>query len=70
MPDLTPLKSSAVNGYAYDPQSRQLTVEFKSGGRYVYDDVPIERVTAFAGSASPGSFLAKKIQSQYRATKL
>jgi hypothetical protein len=69
-PALTPLKSSAIHGYHYDPQTRRLVVEFASGGRYEHRDVPAEKVEALHGSASPGRFYADKLRGLYGATKI
>lgn len=70
--ELTPFaqKSSALRAHHYDPQTRELTVEFTSGTRYVYDDVPAERAEAFTGNASPGGYFAGNIRNQYKGRKL
>ena len=39
----------------YVPDSRELTVEFVSGRRYVYSEVPAEDVDAFRSAFSKGS---------------
>ncbi|GAB3616780.1 hypothetical protein GCM10027416_13370 [Okibacterium endophyticum] len=36
---LDPLESDALTEASYDPETRTLTVEFESGGRYEYVDV-------------------------------
>lgn len=54
-PELTPVESSAVKGYRYDAQARELHVQPRSGGTtYVYGDVSPEDAQAFAESDSKG----------------
>lgn len=69
-PDLTPIKSSALSGHHYDPQTRQMTVRFNSGATWQYDDVPHEKYEAFTGAASPGSFFGTKIRDNFKGRKL
>lgn len=69
-PELTPLKSSALSGYHYDPQTRTLTVQYSNGGVYAYADVTAEKAEAFSGAASPGGYFAAKIRNNHAATKL
>ncbi len=69
-PELTPMKSSMLNGQHYDPATGTLTVEFKNGSRYSYEGVPIDKYEAFQGAASPGGFFAAKIRNNHTATKL
>lgn len=70
LPPLTPLKSSALAGYAYDPNARVLTVEYASGAKYAYEDVGIEKVEAMQGNPSPGSYFAARIRNNFKARKL
>lgn len=67
---MLPITSSAFEGYSYDPSTRHLTVAFKNGATWRYDDVPMERAEAFAGNASPGGYFASKIKGQYVGRKL
>lgn len=70
-PELTPIESTALSGYHYDADSRRFTVQFTgTGRRYVYDDVPAEKVEAFRENKSPGAYFASKIKPQHKATKL
>lgn len=50
------LDSSSLRWVAYDAQHQVLKVEFSGGGRYRYQQVPVEVVTALAAAASPGTF--------------
>jgi hypothetical protein len=53
---ITPVKSSNVQHVAYDEQSGQMHVTFKSGATYAYD-VPREIHDALIKHPSPGSFI-------------
>lgn len=67
---LTPIKSSVLAGYSHNPDTRELTVEFRSGARHVYSDVGIEKAEALAGSASPGSYFGRKIKDVHNSRKV
>jgi hypothetical protein len=69
-PTFTPIKSSMMKGYHYDPASRVLTVQFHGGSPYAYADVPAERVAAMTGGKSAGSYFAACIKPQHAPTKL
>lgn len=73
MPDkrtLTPVTSSVINGYHHGGDNNKLLVEFKSGARYEYDGVPLEKVDAMSKNASPGGFFTAKIRDRYKSRKL
>jgi hypothetical protein len=70
LPDLTPVKSSMMTGYAYDPNTRDLTVQFTSGAAYRYADVSAEKVEAMAGNKSIGGFFSAKIRDHHSSVKL
>lgn len=61
-PDLAPIDSSMFSYHHYDPNSRVMTVRFKNGLLYQYDDVPIEKHAAFTESASPGRYFNERIK--------
>lgn len=55
---LTPTPhSSNIVGYAYNADTFVLSVKFKSGGTYHYQDVPPKTVTALKEAKSFGSAL-------------
>lgn len=70
LPDLTPVKSSMMAGYAYDPNTRDLVVQFNSGAAYRYSDVSAEKVEAMAGNKSIGAYFNAKISGKHPAVKL
>ncbi len=68
---LQPMSSSLFSGYSYDPATNRLTVQFVgSGETYVYEDVPMEKATAFAESASPGRFYTVNIRDNFVSSKV
>lgn len=57
--------SSQIAGYDYDPATKTLTVEFKSGGTYTYHDVPAEKFEAMQAAPSVGSYLHANIKGKH-----
>ena len=54
----------------YVPDSRELTVEFVSGRRYVYSEVPAEYVEAFRSAFSKGSHFNRHIRERFPCREL
>jgi hypothetical protein len=52
----TPLKSSMISDYRYDPENEQLDIRFTTGKEYAYFNVPPNVVSAFATAKSAGKF--------------
>lgn len=69
LPDLAPIESSMFDGHHYDPQSRQMTVRFKNGAVHTYEDVPVEKHTAFVGNQSPGRYFNENIKNNFAGRK-
>lgn len=69
-PEFTPLKSSMMKGYHYDPASQVLTAQFHGGLPYAYAGVPQAKVDAMLAAPSSGSYFAANIRSAHKATKL
>ena len=66
--DLMP--SSVIRRFMYVPDSRELTVEFVSGRRYVYSEVPAEDVEAFRSAFSKGSHFNRHIRDHFPCREL
>ena len=49
------MPSSVIRRFMYVPEASELTVEFVTGRRYVYSDVPPEDVEAFRSAFSKGA---------------
>lgn len=67
---LIPCKSSMLKGYAYDPASKTLTLQFKSGVSYEYQDVPLPVYEGMCAAESIGSFFSKNIRGQFKASEV
>lgn len=66
----TPIKSSMMSGYHYDPASQALTVQFSGGKAYAYADVPQAKVDAMTAHNSAGTYFAASIKPHHGATPL
>lgn len=60
------MPSTAIRDFGYDEASRQLTITFVSGRRYVYDGVPPAVFDAFKDAPSRGGFFNREIRDRYR----
>lgn len=58
-------ESSNIAAIGYQPASRQLRVQFKSGGLYQYSGVPQRTHKAFDGAPSKGKYFARNIRGEY-----
>lgn len=58
---LKPVKSSAINGYGYDPENRVLAVQWKGGATHHYKDVSPADHAALEAAESKGSHLMQHI---------
>jgi hypothetical protein len=59
-------ESSNIAGFDYDRESQTLIVEFNSGGRYNYYDVPESIFEGMKAASSKGQFLAQNVKNAYR----
>ena len=66
--DLMP--SLVIRRFMYLPDTRELTVEFVSGRRYVYSEVPAEDVEAFRSAFSKGSHFNRHIRDHFPCREL
>ena len=64
------MPSSVIRSFAYDPDSRSLAVEFVSGRRYRYDDVPRRLVEEMRRSESKGRFFNRHIRDHFATTEI
>lgn len=64
------IKSSNMVRSEYDTSSKELMIEFSSGFKYMYDEVPHEIYTKFRMAESQGKFFAKEISKKYKYKKL
>lgn len=57
--------STALSGATYDPDTRVLTITFKSGQSYTHLDVPADIWEQLQTADSPGRFWRNSIKDQY-----
>lgn len=60
--DWTPLKSSMISDYRYDPDTQQLDIRFTTGKEYAYFNVEPDVVSALATAKSAGKFFNQYIK--------
>lgn len=70
----TPVKSSNIKSWGYDPEERVLEVHFKtaacSGPLFRYLDVPPEAIEGLTKAESVWTYLVKGITPRYKAQKV
>lgn len=59
------MPSSVIRRFAYDPAEQALWVEFVSGRRYVYSDVPRETADTFRAAFAKGVYFNTRIRDQF-----
>ena len=59
-------QSSNIAGFCYDESNQTLTVEFNSGTRYNYYDVPHHVFEGMRSAVSKGTYLNANIKGVYR----
>ena len=60
------MPSSVIRSFDYDLAAHRLGVEFVSGRRYCYLDVPERVAEAMRRAASKGGFFNRRIRDRYR----
>jgi hypothetical protein len=60
------MPSSVIRSFDYDRAQHRLDIEFVSGRRYSYLDVPEEEVAAMRRVSSKGGFFNRRIRDRYR----
>ena len=60
------MPSSVIRRFAYDPAKRALWIEFVTGRRYVYEDVPEEVADAFSLALSKGIYFNRRIRDEFK----
>lgn len=69
---LNPVKSSNIAATGYDPETKTLAVQFRSGkgATYHYADVPEQVYKEMCDAQSVGSYLNKNVVGKYVHTKI
>lgn len=63
------MKSSNIDKVDYDPKTKTLTVEFKSGQTYHFDDVPQEAHIALLAAPSIGKHFHAHVKNKFNHRK-
>ena len=63
-------KSSNLKSSTYNTQTKELIVEFKKGGKYSYNDVPIQTFISLRRAPSKGVYFNKHIAKTYNYKKI
>ena len=64
------MPSSVIRRFAYDPATRALRIEFVTGRRYIYEDVPADVAEAFGLALSKGIFFNKRIRDDFKSREV
>ena len=67
---MAPMPSAVIRRFMYVPDTRELTIEFVTGRRYVYSEVPAEDVEAFRSAFSKGTHFNRYIRDSFRCRKI
>ena len=59
------MPSTVIRRFDCSPETRQLTIEFVTGRRYLYSNVPLEAVEAMRAAFSKGIYFNKRIRDRY-----
>ena len=59
------MPSTVIRRFVYDHAARQLWVEFTTGRRYVYSEVPQEVADAFRSAFAKGIYFNSRIRDRF-----
>ena len=59
------MPSTVIRRYAYCPDTRSLWVEFVTGRRYVYSDVPDQVAAALGSAFAKGVYFNSRIRDRF-----
>ena len=64
------MPSTVIRRFDYDPASRELVVEFVTGRRYLYSEVPRERAEAMRVAFAKGTYFNTRIRDRFPCRQL
>lgn len=64
------MPSTVIRRFDYSPERRELMVEFVTGRRYVYLEVPEDEARSLRGAFAKGRYFNSKIRDRYRFREL
>jgi len=59
------MPSTVIRRFDYAPEQRELTVEFVTGRRYAYSDVPPDEVERMRSAFAKGVYFNRHIRDRY-----
>ena len=59
------MPSTVIRHFAYCEELQELTVEFVTGRRYLYSEVPADEVEAMRRAYAKGSYFNRHIRDRY-----
>ena len=66
----TPMPSTVIRTFHYDSDDRRLVIEFQTGLRYAYFDVPREVYEEMRGAPSRGAYFNGRIRDRYSYSRI
>jgi hypothetical protein len=63
------MPSTVIRRWDYDEAAQRLDIEFVSGKRYAYHEVPPELIAEMRAAYSKGSFFNRQIRDHFRFTR-
>jgi hypothetical protein len=60
------VSSTSIRSVGYDPEKKELEIEFQTGKVYAYFDVPRETYDDFMHADSHGQYFAQHIRDQFK----
>ena len=64
------MPSTVIRRFAYCPDSSELWVEFTTGRRYVYSDVPREVADTFRSAFAKGVYFNSRIRDRFKCREI
>jgi len=64
------MPSTVIKRFDYRPEARELVVQFTTGRRYLYSQVPEEAAARFRAAFSKGSHFNRSIRDRYPCREL
>jgi hypothetical protein len=64
------MPSLVIRRFVYVPETRELTIEFVTGRRYLYSEVPEEDVQALRAAFSKGAHFNRHIRDRFPCREL
>lgn len=68
--DVAAMPSTVIRRFDYSPESKELTVEFVTGRRYLYSGVPKDEFEAMRRAFAKGSYFNRRIRDRYACREL